>query len=614
MAETRFKHAPLREVRLGPADVVIERRGDGVLYARSPHALGPYPRALTERLVHWATVAPDRAMICERAADGGWRRVTYAQALAQARRIGAALVTRGLSCERPVAILSGNDIEHYLLTLACLHVGVPVAPVSPAYALVSRDFGKLKHILKLLTPGLVFAASGVEFAPALAAVMPADAELVVTRAPPPGRAAIAFADLASDDTGPADVAHKNVSGDTVAKFLFTSGSTGEPKGVINTQRMLTSNLAMIGASFPCLEDEPPVLVDWLPWNHTFGGNHNAGIALTFGGTLYIDAGKPAPGAIATTIANLREIAPTIYFNVPKGYEALLPYLRREPALRDRFFSRLQMNFFAGASLPQHVFDALDELAVASIGKRVLMMSGLGATETAPSAMFCTPETSYAGGVGLPVPGCELKLVPNGGKLEARFAGPNVTPGYWRDTALTQAAFDEEGFYRIGDALRFADINTPRAGFLFDGRVAEDFKLASGTWVSTGPLRASFIAAFAPYVRDIVIAGHDRDELTGIVLPDAEACRSFACVDALQAEFATRLAAFTRAASGSSTEIRRIVLLQEAPSIDAGEVTDKGSINQRAVLAHRPDLVEALYAATPDARIIAAAPAAALQGA
>jgi feruloyl-CoA synthase len=469
---------------------------------------------------------------------------------------------------------------------------------------VSRDFGKLKHILNLLTPGLVFAASGAGYAEALNAAMPPDAELVVTHTPPPGRTATDFADLASDDTAQADAAHARADGDTIAKFLFTSGSTGLPKGVINTQRMLTSNLAMIGASFPCLADEPPVLVDWLPWNHTFGGNHNTGIALAFGGTLYIDAGKPAPGAIETTVANLREIAPTIYFNVPKGYEALVHWLRREPALCDTFFSRLKMNFFAGASLPQHVFDALDELAVETTGERILMMSGLGATETAPSAMFCTPETSHAGGVGLPVPGCELKLVPNGGKLEARFRGPNVTPGYWRDAALTAAAFDGEGFYRIGDALRFADVNEPRKGFMFDGRVTEDFKLSSGTWVSTGPLRARFIAAFAPFVRDIVVAGHDRDELTGIVLPDVDACRSLG-EGALRTEFTQRLAAFAKAASGSSTKIARIILLEEPPSIDAGEVTDKGSINQRAVLAHRAALVETLYATPTDARVISA---------
>ena len=447
--------------------------------------------------------------------------------------------------------------------------------------------------------------------------MPDDVEVVATQAPPPGRKATLFSGLRSASLAQADAAHAKVSGDTIAKFLFTSGSTGFPKGVINTQRMLCSNMEMCNAVFAFLPEEPPVLVDWLPWNHTFGGNHNVNICVYNGGTLYIDEGKPLPGAIEKTVRNLSEIAPTVYFNVPKGFEMLVPYLRADKKFRENFFSRLKMTFFAGASLAQHVWDAFDELALETTGERVVMMSGLGATETAPSAMFCTRETTYSGGVGLPVAGLELKLVPNGGKLEARMRGPNITPGYWKQDDLTKKAFDEEGFYCLGDALKFADESDPRKGFLFDGRVSEDFKLATGTWVSVGPLRARFIEAFAPFVRDVVIAGHDRDDLSGIVILDADACRahcglapgaglkSVAAHPALRARFSELLAEFALSATGSSTKIPRLVLMDENPSIDVGEITDKGSINQRAVLAHRPALVASLYAAPRPAAVIEA---------
>jgi feruloyl-CoA synthase len=588
-----------REVRLGSADIRVETRGDGSILVRCPQPLGPYPARLTERLEHWAAAAPHRVFIAQRAGYD-WRCVTYAEALAAVRALGQALLDRRLSSERPIAILSGNDIEHALLGLAALHVGVPYAPISVAYSQLSADFGKLRYIIDLLTPGLVFAASGSRFAAAIRAVVPDDTEIAVTEDPIDGRRVTAFADLAATTpTEAVDVAAAAVGADTVGKILFTSGSTGQPKGVINTQRMLCSNQRMLHEFFAFAQDEPPVLVDWLPWNHTFGGNHNVGLVLYNGGSLYIDHGKPMPKGIEETVRNLREIAPTIYFNVPKGFEELIPYLRREPTLRRTFFSRLNMMFYAGASLSQHVWDALDSLAVQTTGQRVVMITGLGSTETGPFALATTEATAGAGHVGLPVPGVDLKLIPNAGKLEALIAGPSITPGYWRNEAMTRAVFDEEGFYRLGDALSFIDPAQPLKGFRFNGRIAEDFKLATGTWVNVGTLRLHLITALSPLVRDVVIAGHDRDYVAILALPEDSARDD----PRLHAKLRDALTALAQEATGSSTRVLRAVLMDAPLSIDRGEVTDKGSINQRAVIAHRADLVAALYADPPPPHVI-----------
>ncbi len=612
--------APLRPVKLAPAETLVERRPDGAILMRSPHPLPPYPDKLTACLAHWAKAAPDRVFLAQRDTGGGWRTLNYGDAYKTVRSIAAALVERNLSADRPIAILSGNDIEHALLGLAAMHVGIPYAPISVPYSLLSQDFGKLKAIMAALTPGLVFAASGTAFARAIAAAVPGDAEIVVTAKPFSERPVTPFADLTKTKPAAAvDAAHAKVGPDTVAKILFTSGSTGQPKGVINTQRMLCANQAMIRGSLIFVAEEPPVLVDWPPWNHTFGGNHDFNLVLMNGGSFYIDEGKPLPGAIEATVRNLREIAPTIYFNVPKGFEMLLPYLRSDAALRERFFSRLKVMFYAGAGLAQHVRDELEALAVATTGERIIFLSSLGSTETAPAALACTWETPHVGNIGVPMRGVELKLVPRDDKLEARLRGANITPGYWRAPDFTAAAFDEEGFYKIGDALRFADPADPSKGLLFDGRLAEDFKLATGTWVSVGPLRAAFIAHFAPYVRDVVLAGADRDDLAALVFPDLDACRKLAAdlapgaaaaallADArVTAEFARRLDSFFCAASGTSNRVMRLCLLADPPSLDIGEMTDKGSINQRAVLAHRAALVEDLYAETPPRHVIAAA--------
>ena len=610
---------PLRPVRLGPADVLIERRDDGAILLRSPHPLASYPKNLTTRLDYWAQVQGERVFLAQRDARGDWRTLTYAATHAKVRAIAAALIERDLSAERPIAILSGNDIEHALLALAAMHVGIPYAPISVPYSLMSQDFGKLKTIIGILTPGLVFAANGTAFARAIAATVPAGVEIVVSASPLPDRPTTSFAQLlASEPTPAVAAAHAKVGPDTVGKILFTSGSTGLPKGVINTQRMMCANQAMARAGFVFVSDEPPVLVDWLPWNHTFGSNHNFNFVLDNGGSLYIDEGKPMPGAIEATVRNLRDVAPTIYFNVPKGFEMLLPYLEADRALCEKFFSRLKVLFYAGAGLSQHVREALEELAIKTTGERIIFLSSLGSTETAPLAIACSWESERVGNIGLPAPGVDLKLVPGEGKLEARLKGANITPGYWRAPELTAAAFDDEGFYKLGDALKFEDPADPAKGLIFDGRLAEDFKLATGTWVSVGPLRAAFIAHCAPLVRDVVLAGADRDEVAALVFPDLDVCRKLApdlVPDApaavvladprVVAEFTRRLASLVEPSRGTAARICRAMLLAEPPSLDVGEATDKGSINQRAVLAHRAALVEELYADARAANVIVA---------
>ena len=604
--------APVRPVRLGPRDVVSERRPDGTIVLKSPHPLAPYPAKLTERLEHWATAVPERTYLAQRDAAGGWRKISYGETLAIVRRIGAALLRRELSPERPVVILSGNDIEHALLGLAAIYVGIPYVPVSPAYALISNDFGKLGYIFDLLTPGLVFAADGGAYGRAIEAAVPADVEVVVGRNALASRPTTPFASLlAPAATAAADAAHAAVGPDTIAKILFTSGSTGTPKAVINTQRMWCSNQAMILSQLAFFADEPPVIVDWSPWHHTAGGNHNFGFVLYNGGTFYIDEGKPAPGLIETTVQNLREIATNWYFTVPKGYEALLPYLRADARLRETFFSRLKVLWFAGAALSQSLFDEMQELALATCGERIMFLTGLGSTESAPMAIARMWQSKDSTNMGVPVPGVELKLVACGGKLEARLRGPNITPGYWRQGELTAQAFDEDGFYKLGDALKFEDPADPRAGLLFDGRIAEDFKLATGTWVNVGPLRARLLAQLEPYARDVVIAGGDRNEIGALIFPNLDACRRLAAdaatdvtADArVRAELRARLHAFARTSTGSSNRVGRAILMAEPPSLDAGEMTDKGSINQRAVLDRRAELVAELYAPAPSPRVL-----------
>ena len=602
---------PVRDpARLFAAPAVTVTHGaDRSLRLRSPIALLPYNRAVGEYLEQWAVTAPDRLFLQERGPDGRWRGPTYAQALSQVRAIATGLVRLGASESRPLVILSDNSAEHALLMLAALHVGVPVTPVSPAYSLLSKDFAKLKRIVALVEPGVVYVADGARFAPALAAIRGLHQAVIVAGA---GGAdgARSMAELAAEtDAAMVERRFAAVGPDTVAKLLFTSGSTGEPKGVITTQRMLCANQQAKAQVWPFLAHNPPVIVDWLPWSHTFGANHNFNLVMRHGGTLYVDGGRPVPGLFDQTLANLREVSPTIYFNVPRGYDMLVTALRADADLRASFFRRLQVIFYAAAALPANLWDALTELAHATVGEAVPLTSAWGSTETAPLATDCHFQADQAGVIGLPIPGTELKLVPNGLKSEVRVRGPNVTPGYWKRPDLTAAAFDEEGFYRIGDAVRLVDPDRPERGLLFDGRVSEDFKLDSGTWVNAGMLRVKAIAALAPVAQDVVIAGQDRAEIGFLIFPNLAACRALdpslpadAPAErvlgsaAVRAVVAAGLARLRDAGEGSSTVAGRAILLADPPSIDAGEITDKGYLNQRAVLMHRKDHVDGLYAA------------------
>jgi feruloyl-CoA synthase len=611
--------AALAPLKLLPVDLDVARLPNGGMILRSRVPLEPYPRCLGEKLEHWAAVAPQHPYLAERDATGAWRQVTYAQARTAVRRIAQALLNRDLSRARPIAVLSANSIDMGLLTLAAMHVGVPIAPISVAYALQSTDYGKLRHIFELLTPGLVLVGDGVRFAPAISAVELHGAELVVSANPKEGVPSTAFSELSAAAAGSdVDRAFERVGPDTIAKFLFTSGSTGMPKAVINTQRMLCSNQQSWAQTYPFIKEKPPVLVDWLPWNHTFGGNNNFGNVLWHGGTLYIDDGKPMPDLIEKTVANLREISPTVYFNVPRGYDMLLPYLERDERLRANFFRRLDFMCFAGAALPSHLWQRLDAVSAAARGERVLVVSAWGATETAPGVTAVHFETDRPSTIGLPTPGYELKLVPNGDKLEMRVRGPNVTPGYWKRDDLTRAAFDEDGFYCVGDAGRLTDPKDPAKGVEFDGRVAEDFKLSSGTWVHVSDVRVRTIAAGAPVIQDVVVVGPNRAEIGLLVFPNEVGCRRF-CPDlpasaplaTLIAEprvrdcVAAALETLAAQATGSANRPARALIMEEPASIDANEITDKGYINQRAVLARRAALIERLYAHAPDAAVIVA---------
>ncbi len=598
----------VRQVRMRTSGARLERRPDGTLLVTPDEQLREYPKVLTDRVAHWAREFPERVCIAKRDVKGEWRRLTYAQIWQSIRAVGEALLSFGLSADRPVMILSENDLEQFILTLAGQHVGIPVAPISPPYSLVSKDLSRLRHIENLLTPGLIFAADGNRYERALAAIAKEGTPIVVTHSPPRGKPTILFSELLNTTSSSSvDAAHERINPDDVAKFLFTSGSTAMPKGVINTHRMICSNLQMINQVFGFLEEEPPVLVDWLPWNHTFGGNHNTGISLYNGGTFYIDDGRPGLDSFRETLRNLREISTTVFFNVPKAYEGLLPALRSDRELRETFFRRLKLLFYAAAGLSQPMWDAYRSLAQEACGERIIMVTGLGATETAPMAIQTSWETDHAGVIGIPVPGVELKLVPRDEKLEARVRGPNITPGYWRQPELTEKVFDEEGFYSFGDAVRFIDPNDVNKGFLFDGRFSEDFKLASGTWVSVGPLRARILSHFAPLVRDVVVAGHDRDDVGLLIFADLRACCELFDADQsnlpaaeilehdlVRARFRDLIKSFAEQSTGSSTRIARAVLVEEPPSLDAGEVTDKGSLNQRVVLERRAALVEELY--------------------
>jgi feruloyl-CoA synthase len=603
--------AQFRPLQFGVTRAVLRDGPVGVHYLRAEQELPPYPERLTDRLVHWARTRPEQTLFARRrknadGSTGDWQHIRFSQALDAARRIGQGLLDRGLSAERPVLILSENDLEHALLALGCLYAGVAYCPTSPAYSLISQDFDKLHHVVKTLTPGLVFASDAQRYGRAMLATLGEGVELVTTEGTVPGRETTSFAALLATEATPAvDAAMAATGPDTIAKFLFTSGSTKSPKAVINTQRMWCANQQQMAASVPVLQESPLVLVDWLPWNHTFGGNHNFGMVLFHGGTLFIDDGKPTPALMGETLRNLREVAPTVYFNVPTGFEAIANAMKAPTeegrALRKNFLSRVQMFFYAGAALAQPVWDSLYESEEAEIGERIVMTSGLGMTESGPFGLFVTNPHVKAGDLGLPTPGMELKLVDMDGKTEVRYRGPNITPGYWRMPGETAEAFDEEGFFKTGDAVKWIDETDIHLGLAFDGRIAEDFKLATGTFVSVGPLRAKIIAAGAPYIQDVVLTGINMKEVSAMVFP-TPAVRTLSGLGAdapmhevlnsapVLAHFQQVVNQLSQTSTGSASRIARLCLLADPPTIDRGEITDKGSINQRAVLAHRADTV------------------------
>ena len=602
-----------RPLKFGVTRVALSQGEAGTQYLKAEQALQAFPERLTDRLQHWAQTQPEHSFMARRVkqADGtlgDWKHITYAQAWATARCIAQALMDRGLSAERPVVILSENSLEHALLALGAMLAGVPYVPTSPPYSLVSVDYDKLKHVLSTVTPGLVF-ASDARYAKAIAATVGAETEVVMAEGAVPNRAVTAFDSLCATPASPAvDAARAATGPDTIVKFLFTSGSTKLPKAVINTQRLWCANQQQMAQSMPVLAETPLVLVDWLPWNHTFGGNHNFGMTVFHGGTLYIDDGKPTPALMHETLRNLREIAPTVYFNVPTGFEAIAQAMQTDDVLRKTLLSRVQMFFYAGAALAQPIWDSLYASQEREVGERIVMGTGLGMTESGPFGIFVTNPLVQAGDLGVPTPGLELKLVATEGKTEVRYRGPNITPGYWRNAEETASAFDAEGFFKTGDAVRWIDENNHHLGLKFDGRIAEDFKLATGTFVSVGPLRGKIIAAGAPYIQDAVLTGINLKEVGAMVFP-TQAVRALSGLAAdapwadvlasapVLAKFQAIVNDLAERATGSANRIARLCLLSEPPTIDKGEVTDKGSINQRSVLMHRAATVAALHQGT-----------------
>ena len=616
-----------------PPQLQLTRRDDGSLLLRSADPLRESTRAVGVWLEHWAQTEPERSFLAQRGAAGTWEFLSYGETYRRVLAAGSGLLRNAESRPGPVAVLSDNSLEHAVLMLAAMHVGIPVATISSAYSLASRDHAKLKNLIQELEPGLLYVGDAKLFAPALEAIAPLHRADVIAgqNAAPDMRSFASLLEITRADA--VQHAFERVGPDTVAKILYTSGSTGEPKGVLNTQHMLCSNQQAKAQIWPFLQTTPPVIVDWLPWNHTFGANHNFNMVLRNGGTLYIDTGRPMPGLFDTTLGNLREIAPTLYFNVPRGYDMLVTALRADAGFRQHFFSRLSLLFYAAAALPQHLWDALLQMARDTTGRDIPLVSAWGTTETAPLATDVHFQAERCGNIGVPIPGTELKLLPFSAMgpsagvtlshsgvepigFEIRVRGPNITPGYFKRPSLSAEAFDEEGFYLTGDAVRFADAQRPEAGLMFGGRISEDFKLSSGTWVNVGITRVRAVECLAPIAQDLVIAGHDRDYIAFLIFPNLLACRQLAGLSpdvdavAVLAHAAVRDAALAGLSKlrtqggGSSMFAPRCLLMAEPPNIDGGEITDKGYINQRAVLNRRADLVKRLFATVVDRDVIA----------
>ncbi|MCI5111259.1 MAG: feruloyl-CoA synthase [Marivita sp.] len=580
-------------------EFTYDHREDGSIVMAQVGALTGYLPTLADYLDKWADATPDQTWIARRGASGDWVRISYADARTRAKSIGAALLGLGLGPDRPLLILSENSLEHALLGAACFYSGIPYAPISPAYSLVSKDHGKLRDIAATLNPGAVYGDDGSAFAAAFTSIAAPDRNVICREAPVPG--AMIFDDLLTSDPATAEAARATLTGETVVKYLFTSGSTGSPKAVINTNTMICAMQAMVRDCYRFLEKQPPVVLNWAPWNHTAAGNKVSYLVLTNGGTYYIDDGRPVPGKFEETLRNLRDISCTWYFNVPVGWDMLVEAFEADPALAQTFFSRLGMMFYAGAGMAQHTWDALRRLSVQATGHEVLLATGLGATETAPFALACTEVQDKAGNVGVPSLGLQMKLVPTGGKMELRLRGPSITPGYYGDPKKTAEAFDEEGYYCMGDALRPADPDDLSKGFFFDGRVAENFKLNTGTWVAVGAVRAALVDAMGGLVRDAVIVGENEAQL-GALLLLSERARSMPEPDRTDA-LTKALGSAAKAATGSASRVRRAAVLSDDPSFEKGEITEKGSLNQRAMRANNADLIAALYAGEGDVLIV-----------
>ncbi len=581
---------------LAPPRTVLTPQADGAFTLASPEPLGPYARCVGEWLEHWARETPDALALAERDDSGEqWRRLTYAELRRAVGAVAQSLLDSDLPAGRPIAILSDNAVDHAVLMLAAMHIGRTACSLSSAYAR-SRDSSRLHSMLAALDPCLVYASDARIYASALDGYAGAAVQ-VFSRHAEEHTGAIAFSQwLAGRETPAVMQAFEAIAPDDHAKYLLTSGSTGRPKVVINTHRMLCANQQMIAQTWRFLAHEKPVLVDWLPWSHTFGGNHNLNLVLCHGGALYIDEGRPAPGLIEKTVRNLREVRPTLLFNVPRGFDMLLPYLEADDALAAKVLSRLRLAFYAAAALAPSTWQRLQAVAVrARPAQPLWLTTSWGATETAPAITTAHWRMQGAGCIGAPLPGLTLKLVPNGSKLEMRVRGVSVFPGYRNAPRETEAAFDSEGFYRIGDAGYLADAERPERGVVFNGRVAEDFKLSSGSWVSVGTLRVELVSQLAPLVQDIVLTGHDRDELGMLVFPSAAGAADNA---RLQQALRALMQARRAAGAGSSQCPVRALVMATPPDADAGEITDKGYINQAAVLAHRAAQVEALHAMQP----------------
>jgi feruloyl-CoA synthase len=597
-----------------PPDTAIERRPDGTVLLRSRHSLPDFKSSIPAVLRERAAAHPERTLAAQRNDDHRWSSLTYGEACAKADAVAAGLLEVGLGPDRPVMILSGNSVEHLVLSLGAYTAGIPVMPISVAYSLMSADHARIKSIAELTRPGLVFADDAQQFQAALDALADDVPTTLVARGQRSG--ALALEDLLA--AAPGDAAQRafaDVGPDTTAKLLFTSGSTGAPKGVINTNRMLCSNQAVLQDIWPFLADEPPVLVDWLPWSHTFGANHNLNLVLFNGGTLYIDDGRPVPQLFARTLAALKQTAPTVYFNVPAGFALLAGALENDRRLADHFFSRLRFMFYAGAALPDALALRLRAIAERLADHDVPLTSSWGTTETSPAATSAHFADAAIGCIGVPLPGTTIKLAPEGDKLEIRVSGPNVTPGYFGSPDLTAAAFDDEGFYRSGDAVVLVDPDDPNRGLLFDGRIAEDFKLLTGTWVTVGPLRTRLLGA-ARVLTDAVICGQDKEYVAALAwVNQAEAralCGADGDVDLADQRLRRHLAetlATLGGAAGSAGRVERLLLLAQPPSLDAGEITDKGYLNQRQCLNRRAADVARLYAPEPDGDVITPANAA-----